>query len=89
MTFDKTFMKKSYHFLTSSKFLLYRKILRTADRWQLNDYRKYPLNNSQIFFVCLVYVNYRYMKYLIFTVSRICIIRHFQYFHYSNIAWLL
>ena len=41
----------------------------------LNDYRKYPLNNSQNllknFFVYLVYVNCGYMKYLIFAVSRI------------------
>ena len=47
MTFDKDFMKKSYHFLTSSRFLLYRKILRSGNCWQLNDYRKYHLNNFQ------------------------------------------
>ena len=77
MTFDKNFVKKSYHFLTSSKFLLYRKNLHSGNRQQLNDYPKYHLNNPQnlpknVFFVSFIYVNCRYLKYLIFEVSRIC-----------------
>ena len=44
--------------------------------WQslaVNDYLKYPLKNSQnLQKENLVYVNCRYMKYLIFEVSRIC-----------------
>ena len=47
MTFDKNYFKKSYHFLHPSKFLLCCKILISRNRWQVNDYRKYPLNNSQ------------------------------------------
>ena len=46
MTFDKKFMKK-VPFLTSSKFLICCKILHSGYRRQLNDYQKYPLNNSQ------------------------------------------
>ena len=60
VTFDKNFLKKYYHFLTPIKFLLCRKILRSGNRWQLNYYRKYPLNNSQNVqkkFVCLVCVS--------------------------------
>ena len=77
MTFDKNFMEKATIFLTSSKFLLRHKILGSGNRWQFNDYSKYPLNNSQdlqktAFFVCRVYVNCRYYKYSIFAISRIC-----------------
>ena len=61
---------------TSSKFLLCRKILHFGNSWQLSDYRKYPLSNSinlqrNVFFVCLVYVNCRYMRYVVFPVCRI------------------
>ena len=63
--------------MTSSKFLLCPKVLGSGNRWQLNDYQKYLLNNSQNlqkrdFFVFVVYVSCRYMKYLIFEVSRVC-----------------
>ena len=44
MTFEKYFMKM---FLTSSQFLLYRKVLHSDNRWQFNDCRKYHVNNSQ------------------------------------------
>ena len=45
-TFDKKKLKKTTIFLTSFKFLLCHKILRSDYRWQLNDYQRYPLNNS-------------------------------------------
>ena len=65
------FYEKSYHFLASSKFLLCHKIFRSGNRWQLNDYQKYLLYDSRNllknvgFFICLISVNCRYMKYLI------------------------
>ena len=95
MNFDKNLMKK-LPFLTSFKFRLFRKISCFSNRQQLNDYRKYSLNNSQ-----------NLQAYFAFAVSRRCanccfkisnpsqpftkkgslkkFIHHFQYFHYSNI----
>ena len=48
MTFVKNFIKESFLFLTSSKFLLCRKSFRSGNGLQLNDYPKSPLNNSGI-----------------------------------------
>ena len=73
MTFDKNFLK-SYHFLTSSKRLICRKLLRFGNRWHLmvteKTLRIVPkISPKKIF---LVYVNFRYMKYLIFAFSSAC-----------------
>ena len=40
-------------------------MFRSGNRWQLHDYRKYPLNTKKCFFVFLVYVNCRYKRNLI------------------------
>ena len=56
MTFVKNFIKESFLFLTSSKFLLCCKIFRSGNSLQLNDYRKCPFNNSGNF----LYLKWRF-----------------------------
>ena len=46
MTFEKRLLKNC-HFLTYYKFLICYKVLPSGSLWQLNDYRKCNLNNSQ------------------------------------------
>ena len=54
MTFDKDFLKKSRHFLTSSKFLLCHKLLRSGDRGRLmitgNTFQTIPEVCKKLFF---------------------------------------
>ena len=85
MTFEKKIWKNC-HFLTLSKFLICRKFLRSGSRWQENDS---PLHNywnlQKELFVCLVYLNWRHMRYLIFAVPRICTI---DYFTVRNLRYI-
>ena len=74
VTLDKNFSKKLTFFnffqiSTVSQIFAFRQSL------AVNGYRKNSLNNSPNFHTknfFLVYVNFRYMKYLIFAISSVC-----------------
>ena len=86
MTFNENIMKKNCHFFTSSKFLVCRQTLRSGNRCQENGG---PLNNYQTllkksFFICLVYLNWRNMRYLKKTVRWKCYFVIFGIFIFST-----